>query len=378
MHVRFLVGLLDGTSGSGAYNKRLIEAFAARGHQVSVIARQRAALDGVTLYHLPPADYGNGLMWRLNLPLSLRRGARQVRRLDCPAPDITIGSEHTFLRGHARKFPGRPWIYFPHSYTYADEIARFSTPGLHRRLSVRSALALQRWAITHADTTVRLSRSSAEGIMDRTSIADPARFTIMPPATWVAGARRVRAPDAPLRFLVAGALHESKRVSLVLHALLSLPADARWECDIVGDGDEREALEALTESAGRPLPIRFHGAKPDLTPFYRAADVLLFPSRLEHAALVLMEAMVHGLPVLALDNRTPGIRTATNEIVDDGETGWLARSDEQFIAVLHRLVADPGMTDKPSDRAFEVAAQRFDFDRHVTRWEGILGEALSR
>jgi len=380
MHIRFLAGRLDDTTGGGAYDRRLIEALAARGHRVSVIALARPSQDGaVTVYPLPVSSLAETVLWRLDLPLSLMRGSRAVRRLACPAPDITIASEHLFLRGHARKFRLRPWVYFPHAHSYPDEIERYAVEKTHRRVSMRAARRLQRWAVLHADTTVRFSRASMEGIMEQLSLEDMSRFTLLTPGAWTDALPHVRDPSAPLRLLVvAEGLHPDARADLVIDALLSLPNGARWECHIIGDGDDRTVLETQAAGDGRILPIHFQGAQEDLTPFLRKCDVLLFPGRLDHMGQLLLEAMRHGLPVLALDSRIKGQHTASNEIIDNGETGWIAGSDREFTGGLHRLVADPSPVDAAGTRARLVARQRFDWTRHVDRWEETLNEVLAR
>jgi glycosyltransferase involved in cell wall biosynthesis len=380
MHIRFLAGRLDQATAGGAYDSRLIEAFAARGHRVSVIARVDAGQDGpLTVYPLPVPSLAGTPLWRFDLPLSLMRGSRAVRRLACPAPDITVASEHLFLRGHARKFRFRPWVYFPHAYAYPDEIGRHAVEKTHRRVSLRAARRLQRWAVTHADTTVRFSRSSMEGIMEQLSLEDMSRFTLLAPGAWVDAAPHVRDPAAPLRLLVvADGLHPDARVDLVIDALLSMPAGPHWECHILGDGDDRTVLETQAAGDGRILPIHFQGAHGDLTEFYRKCDMLLYPGRLDHMGQLLLDAMRHGLPVLALDSRIKGQHTASNEIIDNGETGWIAGSDAEFASRLRRLVADPAPVDAAGARAQLVARKRFDWTRHVDRWEETLNEVLAR
>lgn len=380
MHIRFLTARLDGISSADAYDGRLADALAARGHKVSVIARTQEGRDGpVTVYPLPVPSLADGPLWKFDLPASLMRGRRAVRRLSCAAPDITIASEHLFMRGHAAKFRRRPWVYFPHAFSYPEEIGRFTVPKLHHRLSMRAARRLQRWAVTHADTTVRLCRSSMEGIMQQLSLEDMGRFTLVTPGTWTEAAPRRRDPAAPLRLLVvAGDMHPDKRLDLAISAVLALPPGLRWELNVVGEGDDRTVYETQAADDGRILPIQFHGAYDDLTPFFEHCDVLLFPSRLEHMGLALIDAMKHGLPVLALDSRIKDLHTASNEIIDNGETGWLAGSDEAFIAGVQRLVADPAPVDAAGARAHLVASQRFAWARHVDRWEEVLNEIVTR
>lgn len=347
---------------------------------MTVVARARPDRDSLaTVYPLPVPSFAETLLWRFDLPLSLMRGSRAVRRLACPPPDITIASEPLFLRGHARKFRFRPWIYFPHAHSYPDEIERQAVDKSHRRVSVRAARRLQRWAVTHADTTVRFSRASMEGIMEQLSLEDTSRFTLLTPGTWTDAMPHVRDPSAPLRLLVvAEGMHPDARADLVIDALLSLPNGARWECDIVGDGEDRTVLETQAAGDGRILPIHFHGARDDLTPFLRKCDILLFPGRFDHMGMLLLEAMRHGLPVLALDSRIRGQHTASNEIIDNGETGWIAGSDAEFTSRLHRLVGDPSPVDAAGTRARLVARQRFDWSLHVDRWEETLNEVLAR
>ncbi|MEN3975955.1 glycosyltransferase family 4 protein [Emcibacter sp. SYSU 3D8] len=381
MHIRFLTGRLDSATGEDAYDGRLIDALAARGHRISVIARTDQGRDGpVTVYPLPlPAPAQGLLLRKFELPLSLARGRRAIRNLSCPAPDITVASEHLFMRGHAARFRRRPWVYFPHPFTYPEEIERFTEPKLHHRLSMGAARRLQSWAVGRADITVRLCRTSMEAIMEQLSLDDMARFTLITPATWTEAAPRQRDPLGPLRLLVtAEGLHTTKRLDLAIRAVLALPPWAKWELHIVGDGDDRTIYETQAADDGRILPIHFHGAQDDLSPFYRRCDVLLFPSRLEHMGLTLIDAMKHGLPVLALDSRIQGLHTASNEIVDNGETGWLAGSDEAFVAGVQRLVTDPAPVDAAGARAHLVASKRFAWESHVDRWEEVLTDIVAR
>lgn len=71
---------------------------------------------------------------------------------------------------------------------------------------------------------------------------------------------------------------------------------AAWTFVFVGDGPGRAAIEA---AAGGTADVRSvpWTDRPDL--YLSAADVLLLPSRWEGLPLVMLEAMVYGLPILA-------------------------------------------------------------------------------
>lgn len=67
--------------------------------------------------------------------------------------------------------------------------------------------------------------------------------------------------------------------------------------DVVGSGSDLDA--AQTAAAG--LPVTFHGFQIDCGRYFRAADLLVFPSYSEGQAQVPLEAMAHGLPCLISD-----------------------------------------------------------------------------
>ena len=67
---------------------------------------------------------------------------------------------------------------------------------------------------------------------------------------------------------------------------------------LVGDGPDRETLEALVRSLGLQQRVHFLGWRADIPQILQATDVLLLPSRWEGMPNVVMEAMSCGLPVV--------------------------------------------------------------------------------
>jgi glycosyltransferase involved in cell wall biosynthesis len=84
---------------------------------------------------------------------------------------------------------------------------------------------------------------------------------------------------------------------------------------LAGEGPLRSALE------GDPR-VLLPGYVDDRARFFAALDVFLMPSRSDGWGLAALEAMAHGLPVIA--SRTGGL----TEIVVSGETGWLVAPDD--------------------------------------------------
>jgi glycosyltransferase involved in cell wall biosynthesis len=97
------------------------------------------------------------------------------------------------------------------------------------------------------------------------------------------------------RLLFVGRLNKQKGVELLLHAL---------SLDVIGDGDDRGALEELSRALGVGDRVRWHAAMPQprLVEFYRNAAALVVPSIAEGLGLVAVEAQLCETPVVAFDS----------------------------------------------------------------------------
>lgn len=130
-------------------------------------------------------------------------------------------------------------------------------------------------------------------------------------------------------------LDSCKRFSDLIRALslLRLP---RLKLLIVGDGPDREALESLAVSLGVADSVVFAGYQPDTAPYYGCMDIFALASAMEAFGLVLVEAMMLKLPVVATS--VGGIR----DVVTDGVTGWLVErfAPEQLAARIESLYRD--------------------------------------
>lgn len=70
---------------------------------------------------------------------------------------------------------------------------------------------------------------------------------------------------------------------------------------IAGDGPQRDYLERIVTGMGIADKVTFLGYVKELSGYYSAMDVLLFPSFYEGLPMVLIEAQCNGLPILASD-----------------------------------------------------------------------------
>ena len=82
----------------------------------------------------------------------------------------------------------------------------------------------------------------------------------------------------------------------VLREALSSGADAVLL--LVGEGDDKEMLRALSEKLGTQKSVIFYGTTTNVGELYSAMDVFLFPSLFEGFGIAALEAQCSGLPVI--------------------------------------------------------------------------------
>jgi glycosyltransferase involved in cell wall biosynthesis len=165
---------------------------------------------------------------------------------------------------------------------------------------------------------------------------DDARVTVVPNAVDLdavasaaspdqARALRARAavgPDAVLMVAV-GRLEANKGFQVLLEALGRLgpatPARRPWTLVLLGEGSERNRLERLVDASALRTRVLMPGRVSDaeLHAWYEAADLFVHPSLYEGSSIVTLEAMAHGLPVVA--TRAGGLP----DKVRPGLNGWL-------------------------------------------------------
>ncbi len=174
-----------------------------------------------------------------------------------------------------------------------------------------------------------------------------------------------------VRLLFVGRLIRTKGARDAIRAL-GMARDLPVVLDIVGDGFDRAACETLTAELDLADRVRFHGRVPreQVSEFYQAADVFVFPSYREPGGNVVFEAMSYGLPLIVSDLGGPG------NVVDESCGIRLhPQSPDQYAADLAaaygRLTADPGLRralgESARQRAIEVAL----WDSKIRQLEAI-------
>jgi glycosyltransferase involved in cell wall biosynthesis len=146
---------------------------------------------------------------------------------------------------------------------------------------------------------------------------------------------------------------------------------------IVGEGSQREALEAQAGAlgllnGGRPT-VTFTGRRDDVPAVTAALDVAVLPSYREAQGLSILEAMALSRPVVA--SAVGGIP----EMIDHGRTGLLVppHNAEALAGSITRLLTDHPYADTIGRAGHDLVHERFCVELMVRAVETIYDEAVA-
>lgn len=175
----------------------------------------------------------------------------------------------------------------------------------------------------------------------------------------------------PVLAAVARLSPEKNLGQLVSAFAAASAANPRARLLVVGDGPERDALQALADTSGGGGRIVFTGRRDDVADIYRTVDALVLPSLSEGMPLVVLEAMSHGLPVIASAvGEVPRLLagTAHGVLLRPGDTG-------QLEAALRQMIARPPGHDA---RAVESVRTRYSTAAMAARYLDVYDSLQAR
>lgn len=143
---------------------------------------------------------------------------------------------------------------------------------------------------------------------------------------------------------------------------------------IVGDGPARAAAETQAARLGLGQDrVRFLGRRSDIDRLLEGADFFVLPSDIEGLPMSILEAMAHGLPIIA--SNVGGVP----EIIDHDVNGLLvpAGDDRALASAMHQVAIDPALRRRLGDAARERANRAFSLSTMVNKYDDVYDEALA-
>ncbi len=171
---------------------------------------------------------------------------------------------------------------------------------------------------------------------------------------------------------IVATLRSWKGHRYLLEACAGLPADIGLV--IVGDGPQREALQAKIAALGLQDRVWMPGNQNDVLPWLQALDVFALPSYAnEGVPQALIQAMLVGLPCVS----TPA--GSIGELALDDKTALVVPG--QDVAALReavaRLIGDPGLRARLGGAARAHCAGTYSLGHMLDRMEAVFQDAAA-
>jgi len=180
-----------------------------------------------------------------------------------------------------------------------------------------------------------------------------------------------RQREGPVRLLYVGRFNVFKNVETLLEAVAKLAQMdvGEFELVLVGEGEQRPALECIVSELGLTRRVRFEGwvARDQIADQYRGADIFVTATTWEGMPNTVLEAMACGLPIVG--TQASGLR----ELVREGVNGYLVPiKNPDALAEALALLIDNGYERRRMGRESRKRAEReFAWEYIAKQYVGV-------
>ena len=239
--------------------------------------------------------------------------------------------------------------------------------------AARFSARADRWIVATSDSVMRETVAGYPGTGSCMEVIAPG---VSLPSSSLASAsarQQLRLPaDVPMALFV-GNDFDKKGLPTLLDALALTPG---LHLAVVGQGRHRERYQQQIQALGLTDRVHLLGSLPDVSPAYAAADGLVHPTTEDTYAMVVLEAMAHGLPVIVSSAQHCGISAELTHglnalIVDDP-------LDRQALAQLLRSLFDDADLRAQLANAGRPFAQARTWQDVARRHEALMGRVRAR
>ena len=354
--------------GDGGVERMLVNlagGMVQRGVTVDFVVRQATAR---SLASLPPQA-------RL-LEIGSSRGVRAllatVRYLRAARPHVVLSGKGSDDRLSLR---AKRWAGVP------VRCVLITGTSLSGRLEARGRGGLYRWRklravrrmYARADGVVAVSRGVAEDVVRITGLPSD-RVRVVPNPVVTPELERLANAPLPHAWLLhketpvilgVGGLRRQKDFQTLLRAFAAMRRQRPCRLIILGEGRQRQRLEALSRELGVQGDVPLPGFEPNPYPYMAAADLFVLSSLWEGFGAVLVEALALGLPVVSTD-----CPTGPREILGDGRFGRLVPVGDPTAMAQAMLAA---LADSRPRDLLQSAARRYTLEASSQEYLLALG-----
>lgn len=171
--------------------------------------------------------------------------------------------------------------------------------------------------------------------------------------------------DSEIVLMFSGHEFERKGLRFIIEALPMVRDSIKLL--VIGRDNPKQYIE-LAQRVGVLDKIVFIGFVPDITEYYAAADIFVFPTAYEAFSLATLEAAASGLPILA--TKVNG----TEELIKEGYNGFFIRRDACDIADKINLLTNDDSLRGHMARNARKTAEKYSWDKIAKRYVEVYEE----
>lgn len=177
--------------------------------------------------------------------------------------------------------------------------------------------------------------------------------------------------DKKINFISVGRLATAKGYDRLLEVISRLKQDNLFnDCflTIVGDGPEKDFLNKLKHNLQLDDCVNLVGNQANPYSFVSSADLYISSARVEPFGLVMVEALILGVPVLAVET------SATSVIIDNGKNGIITENSiDGLYNALKEILQNKTKLDKLKNNA-----KKYDYQKINDKTIKIIDNILSK
>jgi glycosyltransferase involved in cell wall biosynthesis len=238
---------------------------------------------------------------------------------------------------------------------------------------------VRRWSYPLADTVVALTEESRKWVEihchcknvkvvpNWVSLPIPMTEPMLRPDDFVAPGRRM--------LLAAGRMTEQKGFDYLIDAFARVAAQAPlWDLVILGEGEDRKALEQQRADAGLVSRVFLPGQVGNVSDWYARTDLYVLSSRFEGFGMTLVEAMASGCAAISFD-----CDAGPRDIIAHGQNGLLVSpvgDVDNLAAAMLALMTNDAERALMASRAPAVQ-QMFSPRKVLAMWQDVFDQTAA-
>lgn len=185
--------------------------------------------------------------------------------------------------------------------------------------------------------------------------------------------QRHKAPTEREGIICVGTLTDQKQFDVAIKSIAILKTKYKKSIPlyILGEGNDKEKLKALTKELDVEHLVHFEGVVNNPEPYYDKCKIFIHPAYNEGFGLVLLEAMTMELGIIVSNSG------ALPEIIEDGKSGYILplKQPEIWAEKINEFYFNDSLVEKMGKYAHEIAINKFSEERHIQGYINFYNKA---